>query len=92
MYQCMAENSLGSSFGSSTLHVEPRQVTAKDTLGVRAFSHRTHFRDNDIRTIMRQPEGNKYKKFGKAKGKIERQVPKIVHQDEQIQGYLITLY
>ncbi|EEB14437.1 conserved hypothetical protein [Pediculus humanus corporis] len=49
MYQCMAENILGSSFGSSTLRVEPRQVTAKNSFGMRQFSfHNPRFRGSEM--------------------------------------------
>lgn len=69
----MAENVLGSSFGSSTLHVEPRQVTAKDPLNVRTLAGPlmpgSYVYENNVRTVFRQPEGNKHKKLSKTKGK-----------------------
>lgn len=68
MYQCIATNILGSSFGSSTLHVEPLQVTAKNSIGTSSFSHNPRFIEDNERIPQRQPEGNKYKKFNKTEG------------------------
>lgn len=60
MYQCMAENELGSSFGSSTLHVEPRQFTAKSASDLKGLTRETYHRDEDA---LRPHSGNKHKKM-----------------------------
>lgn len=70
MYQCMAENELGSSFGSSTLQVEPRQVTAKSPSDLNRFSQDSYYREKNRHAGSRPQGVNKHKKLNKSKGKL----------------------
>lgn len=70
MYQCMAENELGSSFGSSTLQVEPRQVTAKSPSDLNGFSQDSYYREKSRHTVSRPHGINKQKKLNKSKGEM----------------------
>lgn len=65
----MAENELGSSFGASTLQVEPRQVTEKSPSDLKGLSQDSYYREKNRHTVSRPNGTNKQKKLNKSKGK-----------------------
>lgn len=69
MYQCMAQNELGSSFEFSTLRVEPTQVTAKSP-NMKGFPEDSYVHGGEVNTVIRPHTGGKHKKLNKSRSEF----------------------